>query len=95
VVTVQRRGGGPLLPAVANYGTRHTVENAGEPLLESHLLVPCDLGEGDEILVQWLEMLRPELRLGSLDELKTRIARDADSGRAYFQRHMPELLHLT
>lgn len=73
------------LPAVANYGLRPTVEQATEPRLEVHLLEACPFGEGDTITVEWLRFLRPEMKFGSLEELRTQIARDRDAARAYLR----------
>jgi riboflavin kinase/FMN adenylyltransferase len=67
------------LPAVANYGLRPTVETATEPRLEVHVLADCPFGEGDEITVEWLHFLRPEMKFASLDELRRQIASDRDA----------------
>lgn len=67
------------LPAVANYGLRPTVEQSTEPRLESHVLGPCSLDAGDEITVEWLRFLRPEMKFSGLDELRAQIARDRDA----------------
>ena len=74
------------LPAVANYGVRPTVENTAEPRIEAHVLVPCPLGEGDTVTVEWLQFLRPERRFSGLDELRAQIARDRDDAAAFFAR---------
>jgi riboflavin kinase / FMN adenylyltransferase len=72
------------LPAVANYGVRPTVEQASEPRLETHVLGPCPFNQGDTITVEWLRFLRPELKFGSLDELRAQIARDTADARRHF-----------
>lgn len=69
------------LPGVANYGLRPTVERAGRPLLEIHLLADCPYGPSDAIRAEWLEMLRPEAKFANVDELKAQIARDVDAAR--------------
>jgi riboflavin kinase/FMN adenylyltransferase len=78
--------GGTLaaLPAVANYGLRPTVGQAGEPLLEAHILGPCPFESGSTVTVEWLKFLRPELKFGSLDDLRAQIARDRADAEAYF-----------
>ena len=70
------------LPAVANYGLRPTVEQATEPRLESHVLGPCPVDAGDEITVEWLRFLRPEMKFSGLDELRAQIGRDRDAALA-------------
>ena len=66
-------------PAVANYGVRPTVaKDSAEPLLESHILGKCAVGEGDGITVEWRTFLRPEMKFGSVEELKLQIGRDAE-----------------
>jgi riboflavin kinase/FMN adenylyltransferase len=72
------------LPAVANYGLRPTVEQATEPRLETHMLGVCPYDSGDEITVEWLRFLRPEMKFASLDELKAQIGRDVVVARAEF-----------
>jgi riboflavin kinase/FMN adenylyltransferase len=72
--------------AVANYGVRPTVEAAGSPQLEVHLLEDCPFGAGDVITVEWLRFLRPEQKFASLDELKAQIARDVEQARQLARR---------
>jgi riboflavin kinase/FMN adenylyltransferase len=69
---------------VANYGVRPTVETTTQPLLEAHVLGPCGLGRGDEITVEWLQFLRPEMRFPGVDELRAQIARDVKQARGFF-----------
>lgn len=74
------------LPAVANYGLRPTVERTGEPepRLEVHVLVACPYDQGDEITVEWLRFLRPEMKFDGLPSLQAQIARDVTAARAHF-----------
>ncbi|MGH7994855.1 MAG: riboflavin biosynthesis protein RibF [Opitutaceae bacterium] len=66
------------LAGVANYGLRPTVEaGSTRPRLEVHLLEACPFGAGDELLVEWRRFIRPEMKFGSIDELRARIAEDA------------------
>jgi riboflavin kinase / FMN adenylyltransferase len=64
---------------VANYGLRPTVEAASEPRLEVHVLGACPFTEGDTLKVEWLRFVRPEMKFGSIDELRAQIARDRDA----------------
>ena len=75
---------GAVRPAVTNVGVRPTVDTDGGVTVESHLLEPAGELYGAECRVEFLKMLRPERRFGSLDELRAQIARDADAARAYF-----------
>ncbi|MBI5771696.1 MAG: riboflavin biosynthesis protein RibF [Verrucomicrobia bacterium] len=75
------------VPGVANYGLRPTVETATEPRLEAHLLGPCPFDTGDEITVEWLRFLRPEMKFAGLDELRARIASDREQAAADFSLH--------
>ncbi len=72
------------LSAVANYGLRPTVESALIPRLEVHLLGDCPFGEGDEVRVEWLRFLRPEMKFAGLEELKAQIGRDREAARGFF-----------
>jgi riboflavin kinase/FMN adenylyltransferase len=76
VYAVRVSGRGYVLPGVANYGLRPTVESASEPRLETHVLGACPWDAGDEIKVEWLHFLRPEQKFAGIDALKAQIARD-------------------
>jgi riboflavin kinase / FMN adenylyltransferase len=78
-------GGGPALPAVANYGLRPTVGQADGPLLEAHVLGPCPFGAGSRITVDWLKFLRPEQKFDDLEALRLQIARDRADAEACFR----------
>jgi riboflavin kinase / FMN adenylyltransferase len=84
VARVRGPKSGTSLPAVANYGLRPTVEQTTEPRLEAHVLGPCPFNQGDAVTVDWLAFLRPELKFGGLDELRTQIARDVADARRQF-----------
>lgn len=73
------------LPAVANYGLRPTVENTDAPRLEIHVLGECPFDAGDEVTIEWLGFIRPERKFASLDELRARIAADAEEACAFFR----------
>ncbi|QYM80374.1 riboflavin biosynthesis protein RibF [Horticoccus luteus] len=73
--------------AVANFGLRPTVEpGATEPRLEVHVLGDCPFGEGDALLVDWRQFLRPEVRFAGVEQLQAQIARDRDAAAAFFAR---------
>lgn len=72
------------LPAVANYGLRPTVEQTNAPRLETHVLGACPFGEGDQITVEWLHFLRPEMKFSGVEELRAQIARDVSAARVDF-----------
>lgn len=65
-----------VLPGVANYGVRPTVESGAEPRLEVHVLGDCTIGEGDLVKVDWRHFLRAEMKFAGLDELRAQIACD-------------------
>ena len=71
-------------PAVANYGVRPTVEQAGRLLLEVHVLGDCPWREGDELIVEWLRFLRPERKFADLTALRCHIAADRVAAQALF-----------
>ncbi len=71
-------------PAVANYGVRPTVEAAGRPLLEVHVLGECPWHEGDELVVEWLRFLRPERKFGDLAALRDQIEQDRAAAQVFF-----------
>jgi len=83
VYAVQVRvGDGLLLPAVANYGLRPTVNTLETPLLEVHLLGDsCPFSEGDVLTVEWVHFIRPERKFDSLEALKSQIANDVEAAR--------------
>lgn len=77
---------GKAFGGVANFGVRPTLESAGKPLLEVHLLTEAPLTYGDNVRVEWLHFLRPESKFGSLEELKKQIALDAQNAREILAR---------
>lgn len=89
VYAVQVRGAGELRaaarPAVANYGVRPTVETAGRPLLEVHMLGECPWGTGDDLLVEWRQLLRPERKFPDLAALQAQIAADRLAAERFFE----------
>lgn len=84
VYAVEVKGlGDTLLPAVANCGTRPTV-NGITAILEVHLLdFDADI-YGHTIQVIFRKKLRDEKKFADLEELKASIAMDVETSRAYF-----------
>ena len=77
---------GNRFKGVASYGTRPTVEAAGRPILEVHLLEDSALTYGDKVRVNWLHFLRPESKFESLDALKKQIVVDAENARQFLAK---------
>jgi riboflavin kinase / FMN adenylyltransferase len=80
-------GLGAPLHAVASFGRRPTVEDAGRILLETHVLDwPAGLGEvyGRCVSVELLHKLHDELRYDGLEALTRGIQKDADDARAWW-----------
>jgi riboflavin kinase/FMN adenylyltransferase len=74
-------------PAVANVGTRPTVNDSIRANLEVHLLDRDINLYGQRIVVRFRHKLREEKKFGSLDELKENIKRDIDTTAAWFASH--------
>jgi riboflavin kinase/FMN adenylyltransferase len=72
------------LPAVANVGTRPTVDDSIKANLEVHLLDFDRDIYGKTISVAFRKKLREEQKFGSLDELTQQLHRDIASGREFF-----------
>lgn len=82
VYAVRVRGAdGAVLPAVANYGLRPTVERATEPRLEVHVFGACPWGEGDVLDVAWERFLRPEQAFPDVVALRRQILQDCAAAR--------------
>lgn len=81
---------GQAVPAVASFGVRPTVEDAGRVLLEVHCLQwPQALGPeggyGRCLRVELLHKLHDELKYDSLDALREGIAADVQAARTWFE----------
>lgn len=73
-------------PAAANLGLRPTVSTSSELSLEVHLIDwSGDLYEQD-VEVRFTQLLRQEMKFGSLDALKAQIARDVISARTAYEQ---------
>lgn len=82
-VSVEGVGSTPL-PGVASLGTRPTINQGGEPLLEVYLLDFDASLYGTRIQVNFLRKLRDEVRFDSLDALTRQMALDVAEARAFF-----------
>ncbi|MCK9588371.1 MAG: hypothetical protein M0Q93_03280, partial [Terrimicrobiaceae bacterium] len=76
VYAVRVHLGGRVISGVANIGTRPTVKNSGERLLEVHLLDFSGDLYGQDIEAEFLRFLRPEKKFPDLDALRVQIALD-------------------
>lgn len=74
---------GQTHPAVANIGTRPTVDGTGITV-EPWILDYTGNLYGREILLEFYRFLRPERRFGSLEELKAAVQKDAEETRRLF-----------
>jgi riboflavin kinase / FMN adenylyltransferase len=73
-------------PGVANLGTRPTINEDSNPVLEAHLFdSSVDLYD-HSIEVAFVEFIRPEQRFPSLDALRSQIARDLVTSRTILAR---------
>ena len=78
---------GAVVPGVANYGLRPTVETAPvKPLLEVNLLGEPAANYGDFITVNWLHFLRAEAKFKGLEELQMQIALDRKKALEFFRQ---------
>ncbi|MBT8150323.1 MAG: riboflavin biosynthesis protein RibF, partial [Gammaproteobacteria bacterium] len=69
---------------VANVGTRPTLNESIEAMLEVHLLDYAQSLYGARLEIRFLQWLREEQRFESLDLLKQQIQRDIDAARQWF-----------
>lgn len=81
---------GESYPAVTNVGVRPTVDADGAVNVESHLLCSSARLYGRECRVEFLDCVRPERRFPDLEALRTQVARDTETARAYFDRERRE-----
>lgn len=72
--------------SVANVGVRPTFGDATELSVETHVMNWSGDLYGDVVRVRFLHRLRDEKKFGSIDELKSQIARDVARAEAYFER---------
>ena len=72
--------------SVTNVGLRPTFADATEPSVETFVMNWDGDLYGDVVRVRFLYRLRDERKFGSIDELKTQIARDVERANSYFER---------
>ncbi len=70
-----------VFPAVTNIGVRPTVDNTPEVTVETHLLDFDGNLYGRNLILQFFDHLRDEMRFSSTEELSAQIARDSDLAR--------------
>ncbi len=75
---------GQQMTAVTNVGLRPTLDDHRGLTVESHILDQTMDLYGRQCRVEFFQMLRPEQRFSSLEELRGQIARDVAQTREYF-----------
>ena len=80
IYAVRARQGARVLGGVASFGVRPTVDN-GAPLLETFLFDFAEDIYGQEMRVEFVDRIRPELKFDSLDALKAAMADDIAAAR--------------
>ncbi|MDP5064755.1 MAG: bifunctional riboflavin kinase/FAD synthetase [Haliea sp.] len=89
VYAVTVSGGGLVNePAVANVGTRPTVDDSIRANLEVHVLQGRPQLYGRHLEVTFLHKLREEQKFDSIDILRAQIKRDAEAARGWLHDHM-------
>jgi riboflavin kinase/FMN adenylyltransferase len=81
-VSIPERGVGPGHPALVSIGTRPTFHDAGQLLVEVHLLDYDGDLYGAVLELELMDRLRDERRFGSADELVEQMHRDETDARA-------------
>ena len=84
VYAVKARLGARVLGGVASFGVRPTVDN-GAPLLETFLFDFAEDIYGQEMTVEFVAHIRPELKFDGLDALKAAMADDIAAARRIVQ----------
>ncbi len=84
-----RLPGGAIHDGVASFGLRPTVEDAGAPLLETHLFGFDEEIYGATCRVSFFGFLRPEEKFDSLELLKTQMKRDEEEARTLLANVIP------
>lgn len=74
---------GVQIPAITNIGTKPTVNDANQIGVETYLYNFNADVYGENIEVYLLEHKRPEMRFGSVEELKMQMQEDIAAGRSY------------
>lgn len=74
-------------PAVANVGTRPTINDRTKAILEVHMLGYDGKLYGRRITVRFRHKIRDEQKFDSIDDLKTQIYKDIDYAKQWFTKH--------
>jgi len=89
---VQELNSGQVLPAVANYGLRPTVEvDVGEPILEVHCLESPNSSiwkAGTNLSMSLDVFIRSEKKFSGVNELKAQIRKDCQQAKTYLASSM-------
>lgn len=80
-VRVRVDGDDTVHDAVANFGTRPTVEGDGRPLLEVFFLDGTHDLYDKHVTVEFVAFIRKEAKFGSLEVMQVQIAKDCDRAR--------------
>jgi riboflavin kinase / FMN adenylyltransferase len=72
--------------SITNVGVRPTFGGDLEPSVETFVMDWAGDLYGDVVRVRFLHRLREERKFGSIDELKTQIAKDVKRAQSYFER---------
>ena len=90
VYAAYARAQGQILPAAVNVGVRPTF-GGGELLIEAHLIdFDADI-YGQDVTVEFVEYLRPELKFDAVDELVTTIDNDVAKTRTVLAATAPDM----
>ena len=77
---------GETYAAITNVGVRPTVDENGGVTVESHLIDMNAQLYGSDCRVEFLSMLRPEVKFSDLSALQAQIARDIEDAKQYFRK---------
>ena len=83
-----RRGFGPWLPGVINFGKRPTYpkEETPRPILELHLLDFKGQVYGERVEIALHRFIRPEEKFSREEALKVQIQKDVQAARRYYRK---------
>jgi len=85
VVKGKKAGGDDYFYGIANYGVRPTVEETDRPVLETHVLAgPTEFSKDNEMIIEWLDFIRPEKKFSGIEALTDQIKKDVAFARKYF-----------
>lgn len=84
-VFIRGESGTRAYMAITNIGVRPTVSGENKVSVESFILDYSGNLYGQEVRVEFYKLLRPEMKFGSVEELKNQIQKDAAATRRYFE----------